>query len=302
MDSKAFNSKLFELKNNLLFSTRPDSIDLNFEFSCCYHGINLHIKTNSQKLVETLKNDLPESWQTRPTNDSYMIHLVDPRQLNIELEEWVDEASQDCFYLENGDIAIQRDFASRQLSELSVLLISEADLTDGLYNFLRWFLPRKLLAKQSYIMHSSCIIGNNNKAYIFLGHSGAGKTTISGFSKGRKILGDDMNLMRLEDGKLFAQAGAIGGFFKSEVDYDQSFEVNGFYWLEQSDTNKLVELSKATSLSKLMASYANLFWESLDEKVTKNLFELSVSMIHNYPMNQLCFKKDDSFWELLDES
>ena len=39
--------------------------------------------------------------------------------------------------------------------------------------------------------------------YFFLGHSGAGKTTVTSLSGNRLILGDDMNLISLDNNKFF---------------------------------------------------------------------------------------------------
>lgn len=291
------NTDLYNLKIQAINKIETQSHDRSFSIEVNYHGIPLQFHCPTQRLADSIRETLPQSWLTQTLNP-YDIYLYTPQELGISPEAWCDESSQDCFLEEGTALAIQRDFIAKELESSEVLLISDDELGDGLYNFLRWFLPKKLLATDQFVIHSSCIVGRDGKARFFLGHSGAGKSTVAGLAEERKILGDDMNLFNFKDNQ--AMAGAIGGIFFSGVDYCDTFDVEGFYWLEQSDNNTLSKMSSSSAHTKLMASITNLFWDNLEEEVIQEIMDKTYSMAQNYPMYKLSFTKTTDFWDLID--
>lgn len=290
------NTELLKLKEESLnsidsnFKARTQSTVLN------YHGIPIKINTNSSYLISELEDTLPNNW-FKPSSDYYNITIYTPNEFGHSPEKWCGEESQDCVIKEESMLAIHRDFIAREMNK-EVTLICEDRLSDGLYNFLRWFLPKKLFELNAFVLHSCCIVGKDGKARFFLGHSGAGKSTVASMAQGRKILGDDMNLLHFD--KLLAYPGAIGGLFIDGVDYNDSFEIEGFYWLNQDDKNEISQLSTAKSHSKLLASVTNLFWDSLTQEQIQNIMETTFHITQEIPSYQLNFTKSSEFWELID--
>ena len=66
-------------------------------------------------------------------------------------------------------------------------------------NMFRVLAAYRLMQLGGCIMHSACI-ARDGKAYMMLGHSGAGKSTFSkqALDAGWEVLSDDMNAVRLE--------------------------------------------------------------------------------------------------------
>jgi hypothetical protein len=289
------NVELLTLKEDTLNSILETHSKRKYSIDIIYHGIPLHIKTNSENLITELKETLPKNWFKSSIN-SYQIDIYSPLEFKIEPEIWCNEESQDCVIKEDGALAIHRDFIAREMNK-DVTLICEDRLSDGLYNFLRWFLPKKLYEIDSFVLHSCCIVGKDGKARFFLGHSGAGKSTIASMAQGRKILGDDMNLLQFKEN--LAYPGAIGGLFIDGVNYNDSFEIEGFYWLNQDSKNEVSAMSKAKAHSKLLASVTNLFWDSLSDEKIQKIMEITYNISSEIPSYELNFTKSSDFWELI---
>lgn len=264
---------------------------------CLYHGIELRFHSKDQRFPDSLQNFLPAPWITN-CNSPYEIYIISPTHLNYSLEYWCDESSQDCFYENN--VIIQRDFIAKIIGN-KILLITNDTIDDGFHNFLRWFLSEKLISNGLFVVHSSCILGLDEKAYLFLGHSGAGKTTMTKLSSPRKILGDDMNILHIKNNQVRVSAGAIGGQFLSDIGYENSVPVAGIYWLNQSNENEIIPLEQITANQKLIASFANLNWPALTENQIKTLMSFSQKVVKNVPFYNLFFLPTTDIWKLLDE-
>lgn len=65
-----------------------------------------------------------------------------------------------------------------------------------LENYLRFLAAYSLLGSGGLLMHSACVL-HRREAYLFLGRSGAGKTTLSSLAleAGMQVLSDDMNAL-----------------------------------------------------------------------------------------------------------
>jgi len=295
------NQLLFDRKLKNLEFFKKNFIQEIFQnhLDCCYHGIDLKIFSHTDKLNHSLLSFLPNSWQIE-SKSPYEIYVLHPDYFDCSLDTWCEETSQDCYSLENNTKAIQRDFAAWFLPPHKVLLICEDIVSDGFHNFLRWFISERLIAQDKYVIHASCVLGKNNLAHIFLGHSGAGKTTITKLSTPRLVLGDDMNLINFENDQLMVEAGAIGGLFNSMIGYDTKKKVKTIYWLKQSSENKIISLPKTIAHQKLLASFANLNWPTLPEKTASKLIAFSLQAVSSLPCFELQFKKDLSVWDMID--
>jgi hypothetical protein len=294
-NQRLLESKLKDLQKftEILFPS-----NFPYQISCNYHGINLQFKIKSEKFIQSLKKLIPNDWICDSTNGN-VIYLMTPEEFDHSPETWSNESSQDCITFENNNIAIQRDFAS-QINKNEVLLICEDSVGDGFYNFLRWFLSEKLLDINKYVVHASCVLDKNNYAHLFLGHSGAGKTTITQLSNPRLVLGDDMNVINLQNNQLYVEAGAIGGLFNSMIGYDKKVPVKACYWLKQDSNNVRIPLGIMTANQKLLASFANLHWSTLPQNKIDQLMKFSIEATSTTKFYELSFINSSAIWELLD--
>ena len=291
------NQELISSKKNLLTqikafkrpeAKRPPSVYL-------FHGIQLAFYFENLSFAEKVLAHLPKSWARAEINQSLEV-------LNIYLfdnwdKSWDYEVNPDCL-IENEpefESAIQRDFVGIDYKVFALLSLTDLH-ADGIFNALRWLLPRRMLLKDTFLLHSSCVV-HEGKAYFFLGHSGAGKSTIASLSGDRIILGDDMNVMRFDGKKAYARSGGLGGLSFTNTDFDNEFEVEGFFWLEQSKESKKTKMSPSQGATKLLASLANIFWESMPEKKREELLDLALNVSVETEFYHLEFTKDERFWK-----
>lgn len=297
-----------KLSNQILFDQKIHDLDkfknemslqaLEHSFSCVYHGINLNFKTKSTSFIDSLKSFIPKEWIGNQSEDT-VIYLISPAEFGYSAEEWSDEFSQDCVSYENNTLVVQRDFAAC-LYDNQVFLICEDSVGDGFYNFLRWYLSEKLMGLNKYVLHASCVLDKKKNAHLFLGHSGAGKTTITKLAAPRLVLGDDMNLVSFSNNQFFVEAGAIGGQFNSMIGYDQKVPVSACYWLKQAGKNERIDLQSLIAGQKLLASFANLHWPTLSMTKVEQLMNFSEQVIKHTKFYELKFINDASIWEFLD--
>ena len=114
-----------------------------------------------------------------------------------------------------------------------------------LYRFALWVgFGLMTLPYDTVAIHSSCIV-YNNKAYLFLGESGTGKSTHTRLWRenieGAVLLNDDSPMIRVEEGKVWAYGSPWSG--KTPCYKQERYELAGCVRLSQAPYNKIKKLS-----------------------------------------------------------
>tara|TARA_R110000868_G_scaffold132381_8_gene343324 strand:+ start:119 stop:1048 length:930 start_codon:yes stop_codon:yes gene_type:complete len=300
------NTELVTLKKEAIKNV-PSVHDLSY-IHFRYHDIPIEFASPDQDFLGAIQKMLPKSWLSpAPFNTpTYKVTHYPLEALGLEEAVFEDEADSECYieHLEACELAYHRDFVALkeiQAGTKNVRAIFTSRVDDGFYNFIRWLISRELIAAKKVVLHSSVILGNDNKAYVFLGPSGAGKTTTCHNAEKRLVLGDDMNILIYSDNKVWAQAGAIGGKFDPQVPIDQMYEVAGLYWLQQSHEIKLTKLNSAKAAQVLLVSLANMFWPSSREQDKAQAISFVSNIIEATKTYSLQLKNDSSFWNVIEQ-
>ncbi len=270
------------------------SVDLNI------HDIPFRFFVKDEKVIEQLYDLYPISWFSRGQKNSINVYWFDNREFGFTDEQWEDSSDHECSLIFHPDkiYAIQRDFLGIK-NKAHVSLVSSYTLGDGFYNFLRWIAPMHFINTQKYLLHSSCVLDPYKKAHFCFGPSGAGKTTISSLVPKNRVLGDDMNVLKVENGRCWAQAGALGQAITNPKEYSQWYPVVGFYWLEKSKEIKIESLKKSEQFLKLSSAVANVFWPYLPpEEVQKIMSGLDL-ILETIELKKLYFPIDRNLWPTL---
>ena len=114
-----------------------------------------------------------------------------------------------------------------------------------LYRFALWVgFGLMTLPYDTIAIHSSCIV-YKNKAYLFLGESGTGKSTHTRLWRenieGAVLLNDDSPMIRVEEGKVWAYGSPWSG--KTPCYKQERYELAGCVRLSQAPYNKIKKLS-----------------------------------------------------------
>jgi hypothetical protein len=124
-------------------------------------------------------------------------------------------------------------------------VLINGNLSAMLYRFALWIgfglmtVPYKTIA-----IHSSCIV-YNNKAVLFLGESGTGKSTHTRLWRknieGAFLLNDDSPILRVEDGKIWAYGSPWSG--KTPCYKQERYELKACVRLSQAPYNQISKSS-----------------------------------------------------------
>jgi hypothetical protein len=267
------------------------------------HSVDLCFHVMSEEIIRDLYDHYPLSWfQSVNPKNSVHIFWQSSEDLGWADDEWENEASYDCVVLndKNQRIAVQRDFVAN-MENNRCMLICPYSLADGFYNFLRWLLPQIFLQNEILLLHSSCVLDDKKNAYFCLGPSGAGKSTIASFRPRKRILGDDMNVIKMRNGQCWAQAGALGQSILNPKEYSNWYPVKSLFWLKQAHELEITQLNPATQLRFLHSSVANVFWKQLTQAQVSLIFRLAWQILQHNSMYHLSFPKIEGLWPAIFE-
>ena len=176
----------------------------------------------------------------------------------------------------NGELHLT--LSSEQGSRLCLL---EGDMHPRLLSFAIWMGYGIMTAHaHTLLIHSSCIV-NQNKAVLFLGESGTGKSTHTRLWQthivASHLLNDDCPIIRMEDGKVWAYGGPWSG--KMPCYRNERYELKACVRLSQAPFNKMTRLSKLQAYASLHPSCPPAF--AYDEYLYDGICETLGYMLEN---------------------
>ena len=154
---------------------------------------------------------------------------------------------------------------------------------------------RILAYKEGCIMHSLGV-NMDNRGYIFVGHSDAGKSTMAGIMKqGADILCDDRNIIRKKNGKYFLSGTWSHGDVPDVS--PATVPLKSIFFLEKSNTNQIKPIQNKHAIFERLLACLIRPLETRDwwDKSLDFLSGLSQSM----PVWNLKFDKTGQAYQLI---
>jgi hypothetical protein len=164
----------------------------------------------------------------------------------------------------------------------------------ALDSLLRMYLSWVLLTQDGFLLHAASVT-RNGKAYIFVGRSGAGKSTVASLSPRGTVLTDEISLLKRVNGEWRAFGTPFWGEFKADG-ANTSAPVAGIFRLIQARENRIEPLRPADLLKALLPCV--LFFSS-NVGDHERLLQILIGTIREIPGFHLHFRKNRSFWEVL---
>ncbi len=147
---------------------------------------------------------------------------------------------------------------------------------DFLYPFLELLTINLLAESNGVLLHASCI-DDNGSGYLFLGHSGAGKSTIANIwneEKGIRILSDDRVIVSLSEEGLIAHGTPWHGTANYAI--NASVPVKKVFFISHSKHNSAVKINGIKAASELVRNAFLTFWDkNRMENSTETLMQIS---------------------------
>jgi hypothetical protein len=198
---------------------------------------------------------------------------------------------------ENGELRFTAPGFEGSIQEregIGQLSLSSQQPAEDIEYFLR--VAYALLAFQAggVMLHAAGIL-RTGKAYLFFGHSGSGKTTVSRLSTDDMVLNDDLIILMPN------RAGwkVFGTPFWNPTQVKptpQQAPLAGLFRLVQDRQVYLEKISASTALAELIANVPVI---PADLSRTPELIERLKDILVTTPVQRLHFLPDPSFWNII---
>jgi hypothetical protein len=179
--------------------------------------------------------------------------------------------------------------ADADFRHASIAVYDEFALKHAMLNLYSAFITRR---GWGLLVHSSCMV-QGNKAYLFAGHSGAGKSTVARLSEPRPVLSDEATIV-----KISSQGVRIfNSPFRSDSDMpglSGSYPLGAVQILRQSPDNRRTPLRKTEAVLQIIQRI--FYWAHAPEE-TRKVFKLCKELVDRVPVYELYFQKNNTFWE-----
>jgi len=147
----------------------------------------------------------------------------------------------------------------------------------------------------------SCGIAEGKYGYIFAGPGGSGKSTIGKLSFPRTVLCDDLILLRKNNNGKRRIFGTP--FFGDLKCVNKSQSCRALYFIKKSNTNAVIPIRRMDAAAELIKEGVIGSFVSIagiqDILSCSKLFSSIVDLLEGVPCFKIKFKKDNSFWELI---
>ncbi|HEV8375500.1 MAG TPA: hypothetical protein VGR38_04615 [Candidatus Polarisedimenticolia bacterium] len=161
-------------------------------------------------------------------------------------------------------------------------------------NYLRVVAAHAALREGGLLLHASGVV-RNGSAHLFFGPSGSGKTTVTLFSEGDLILGDDLILIRRGKAGFEACAVPFRGLYREPPQTDRAFPLSALYRLVQDREDFLEDLPVSRALAEMMASLPFV----MEAAGGARALEVAGALAQSVRIQRLHFTKSADFWRLV---
>jgi len=153
-----------------------------------------------------------------------------------------------------------------------------------------------LLAREGgMLMHASSAV-RDGRAFVFMGVSGAGKTTISRLAPaGVHLLTDEMSYLRREADGYFAYGTPFSGEL-GRPGANLRAPLACIYLLAQGPENRIEALGHADAVRGLLA---NILFFAQDRELVQAIFASAIELAERVPVRRLTFVPDSRVWDLI---
>ncbi len=224
-------------------------------------------------------------------------------------EHYLDMAEDGYMRMEERDfpegrIMVSHDFAAYWPAGASagMLRVNGAypfsKILTAMENYLRWCVAGLALERGGFVLHSAGLV-LEGKAYVFFGHSGAGKSTATALSlegRGALTLSDDLVLVLREGNRFLAAATPFQGTMAQRVKTKGLYPLAGIFHLRQSPEVGTLPLARAAAVGMLLSCCP---FVADPMRRSEYLLPIVEDLCRALPVRELLFRKDPSFWDVV---
>lgn len=165
-------------------------------------------------------------------------------------------------------------------------------------NLLRVLVAYRLLARGGVLLHSAGVVASGC-AWVLVGRSGAGKTTVSALAAeaGLDVLSDELNLLWVRDGGgVEVESMPFAGDFGQRCRPRVRFPLAGLFQLEKGDREARRPLPLAQGVAALLACAPVV---NADPDRRPALLDRIEELARRRPPEMLTFRRTGTPWDIL---
>lgn len=201
----------------------------------------------------------------------------------------------------NFKAQIPVDSSTHEQAALGVVRENDLTLANVIENFLRILSAHRALAQGGLALHSAGLVFDRH-AWVFVGRSGVGKTTLTtkAHHAGATVLSDDVNLLLPKRDGYHAYAVPFTGEFGRTLDpamAKDSYPVAGIVLLEQGERLAAHRVTRAAATARLMVGSP---FVNTDEEETDRLLDNLECLATTLPVISLQNRREDTVKDIMD--
>lgn len=197
----------------------------------------------------------------------------------------------------DGDTVVysRKDYRMETSADYSSVRLQVFDDLALKHALINWYSAWLIHRREGLLVHSSCVV-DGGKAWMFVGHSGAGKSTAAELSAPRPILSDEATLLLLDaDGSVTIHDSPLRSENEERGEADAS-PLGGIHFLVQAEEVRREPVGKVEALIGLMDK---VFYWKHSKPETAKMIAVCREVVQRVPAYELHFQKNDSFWEVI---
>ncbi|QGG55290.1 hypothetical protein NYE40_06720 [Paenibacillus sp. FSL W8-1187] len=197
----------------------------------------------------------------------------------------------------DGDTVVysRKDYRMETSADYSSVKLQVFDDLALKHALINWYSAWLIHRREGLLVHSSCVV-DGGKAWMFVGHSGAGKSTAAELSAPRPILSDEATLLLLDaDGGVTIHDSPLRSENEERGEADAS-PLGGVHFLVQAEEVRREPVGKVEALIGLMDK---VFYWKHSKPETAKMIAVCREVVQRVPAYELHFQKNDSFWEVI---
>ncbi len=175
-------------------------------------------------------------------------------------------------------------------------LIDSKAFDRSMENYLRVLYAHRIVRHGGFLLHSAGLV-RDDRAYLFFGPSGAGKTTVTSLSPEALVLSDDLTMVvKASDGEYKACSVPFRGLFAPLVESVREYPLAGFFRLVQDSSDSLEPLEGAAAVGEVLASLPFVLERP---EIAGDVIDTVAGATLRVPVFKLRFRKDRTFWNVI---
>ena len=276
---------------------RPDSILQGSDLSSAQQhatvrigGLPVRLKVADSDFRAALLRHYRGFTQPASSLDCHLeIDLASPSSLADPDADVRVERSGATWVIRRGDFEAEWDPASRRGR------VRQTPNPYSIDTVLRIIHSLVLAEEGGFLLHSASVV-RNQRAFLFSGISGAGKTTISRLAPADTVLlTDEISYVRRQSSAFHACGTPFAGEL-AQPGEDISAPIGAAYLLVQGLENRVDPVKEADAVRALMR---NVLFFASDPLLIQRLFETVCEFVTRVPVLRLTFLPDQRVWELI---